>query len=286
MVQEIHRAETITAPPSPRILFVLSGGGLPGLDIHCGIWGALVSHGIEPTDCHGTSAGAIVALLQASGMDRYSFCSLLRSLKDKDVRKERVAWKLRIPFLDYWIDPEPIRVILEGFASSSYQNLRKGLACWAADYRTGSAVNAARPEIFADPAQAALASMSISGVFPPQIGLDGVPYIDGGIRRNLPLPANWRDYDHVYLCIASPQPRDYSLKGGILTHLIRNLQIAMYDQIRDPLDETAGAQNVTVLWPDVHTAKGFLHFDHSLIERAFAATLVALSSAKAKKGQP
>jgi predicted acylesterase/phospholipase RssA len=44
---------------SKRILFVRSGGGLMGLDIHCGIWSALAERGIEPTDCHGTSAGAI-----------------------------------------------------------------------------------------------------------------------------------------------------------------------------------------------------------------------------------
>jgi predicted acylesterase/phospholipase RssA len=254
---------------SKRTLFVRSGGGLPGLDIHCGIWAALAAHGIEPTDCHGTSAGAIVSLLQASGMEQHSFDSLLRHLRDSDVRSERFAWKLRMPFIDWWMDSDPIRVLLDGFATSSYAKLRTGLACWATDYRTGEAVNVAREEIFDRPVEAALASMSVSGVFPPLIGLDGRAYVDGGVRRNLPLPANWRDYDRVYLCIASAFPRDYSLRGGILTHLIRNIQIALLDQIQDPLDETRGAPNVTVLWPDVHTPKGFLHFDHDLIFRAF-----------------
>ena len=268
---------------SKRILFVRSGGGLPGLDIHCGIWAALAAHGIEPTDCHGTSAGALVSLLQASGMDRHSFESLLRHLKDSDVRRERFAWQLRMPFIDWWMDPEPIRVLLDGFAASAYSNLRTGLACWATDYRSGEAVNVARKEIFERPADAALASMSVSGVFPAQAGLDGRAYVDGGVRRNLPLPANWREYDRVYLCIASAFPSDYSFKGGILTHLIRNVQIAMQDQIEDPIDETNGAPNVTVLRPDVHTPKGFLHFDHDLIGRAFVQTMMVLDGVRSNR---
>jgi membrane protein YqaA with SNARE-associated domain len=46
-------------------------------------------------------------------------------------------------------------------------------------------------------------------------------------------------------------------------------------------DETAGAAHVTVLWPDVHTANGFLHFEHSLIERAYVATMRILNACSA-----
>lgn len=251
-----------------KTIIVRSGGGFPGLDIHAGISLAMEDAGIVPHAVHGTSAGAIISLLQAGGRSASYVAQLLESLSDRDVRAERTCWKLRMPWIDWFLDSAPIRELLALHGPGSYASLRMELACWAVSAQNGAAVNVARPEIFADPVDAAIASMSIAGVFPSVRGLNGIDYIDGGIRRNLPLPADWKDYDRVILCIAAPWPTDYAKTTGILTHLIRNFQIAMQDQIDDPLEEVSGAGNVLVLWPSVSGKGGMFRFDHSLIEEA------------------
>jgi predicted acylesterase/phospholipase RssA len=61
-------------------LFVRSGGGLPGLDIHCGIWLALEQAGIRADANSGTSAGAAVAALDSAGWSAADAKQLLSTL--------------------------------------------------------------------------------------------------------------------------------------------------------------------------------------------------------------
>lgn len=257
----------------PRTLIVRSGGGMPGLDIHAGLWLALDEAGCVPTDCSGTSAGALVSAAHASGRTAENFATILRDLSDSDVRNERFAWKLRIPWIDYFLESAPIRKVLNDIVVGRFDDLRCGLHCWATDVLSGQSVNVANPKIAESPAAAALASMSICGVFEAVTMLDDRQYVDGGVRKNLPLLGSWRDYDQVILCIASEKPRDYQKQRGILTHLLRNVHFLMLDQIEDVLDAVSinGAidSRVTVLWPDCHAPAGTLHFDHSLITMAY-----------------
>ncbi len=258
------------------VLFVRSGGGLPGLDIHAGIWLALAEAGITPSALSGTSAGAIISGLQASGRSHEWTAGLIASLRDRDVRKERFAWKARIPWIDYWLDPAPIAGLLESTLVSGWNDLIMPLRVWSTDVQNGNIKDTAESALASTPAQAILSSMSICGVFPPVILNDGRAYVDGGVRLNLPLPNNWRDYDDVYLLIATGGSLDYHRKHGILTNLIRNVQIMQFDQIADVLAVTDGAPNVHVVWPQIPTPRGALHFDHRLITEAYHLTIKAL----------
>lgn len=259
-----------------RVLFVRSGGGLPGLDIHAGMWCALSQQGIEATDCWGTSAGAIVSALDAAGWRPGHATARIRTLHDCDVRQERPFWRLRSPWIDHYLRNEPISRVLSGLVPNAWEGFQKPLRVYATMAQIGEAFNVADRAFFERPADALLASSAICGAFPAVTGGDGNDWYDGGVGRNLPAPQSAREvagFDEVWLLVASGAPLSYRKKTGILTALVRNVRWMMQSQIQDAIDdceEAARASNVPVhaLWPDLATPSGTLHFDHDLIDRA------------------
>jgi predicted acylesterase/phospholipase RssA len=272
-------------PGKRKVLFVLSGGGMPGLDIHAGIWAALEASGIFATDLSGTSAGAIVGAANAIGWKAAGFGEYLRQHDDSDVRHGRSLWQVRAPWLESIHDNDRIRIILETVMPPQWIKVTKPFSAWACRKRTGSRVNVARPELAETPADAVLASMAISGIFPSVRLLDGEDYVDGGMRFNLPLLSNWRDYDEVWLLIGKTRPQDYE-GTGIVSNLIRNLDILQLDQIQDVLDETGSilggacgnaGPRVRVIWPELPCKTSMLRFNHDLIDAAYVYTLRQLN---------
>ena len=263
-----------------KILFVRSGGGMPGLDIHAGIWSALTQCGIVSTANSGTSAGAIVSAMDSTGWHPDNAVDYLRLHDDASVRDPHAFWYLRAHWLESIHDNARIKIVLDGALPYAWYNVVKPFSAWATRLSDCAYINVARPEIAATPADAVLASMSICGLFPSVTLLDGETYIDGGVRFNLPLTLDWEDYDDVYLLIASPRPADYPRQNGILTNLIRNVQALAFDQIDDILRTTAKAPTVRVIWPDCRSDSGLLHFDHDLIEDAYLKTMNILHNQK------
>ena len=81
-------AETDPVPHRPRIGLVLSGGGARGM-AHIGVLKVLEDLKV-PIDCiAGTSVGAIVGGLYASGMDAHSIDAVMRSLDWQDAFRDR-----------------------------------------------------------------------------------------------------------------------------------------------------------------------------------------------------
>lgn len=291
---------------TPRTLFVLSGGGMPGLDIHAGILSALAQRNIAPDAIAGTSAGAIVGSLLAAGRTPANLLAIIAELTDADVRSERFGWKMRMPWLDSFLDNAPIKRLLDSLLPATWDEMRLPFDAWATELTTGAPVNVANPALARAPADAVLASMSICGVFPPVMLCDGLPYVDGGVRCNLPLPHDWRTYDQVYLLIASQRPADYRKTTGILTHLLRNVQYLMLDQLEDTIEQATaepGPIRVTglspespvlhpsnprvhIIWPQLPVPNGALHFDHSLITRAAQSAADALDRIARKPFNP
>jgi len=269
-----------------RILFCRSGGGLPGLDIHCGIWRALARAGIHATDCIGTSAGAVIGALDAAGYSANAACEILSNLSDEDVIHERFAWKERIMWIDYICEQDPIRKLLEDLLSGRPQAepLQKNFTAVTNRVLDGARIDwkfLAESKLISEAPtsvnliEAILASMAISGIF-PWVKINDFDYTDGGTRANLPLPGNWEKYDEVWLLVAT-RPLDYrKAYNNVLARLLLNLDFYAMDQIRDVLDElveitAAGGQaktKIRVIWPDFYSTTSILHFDHALIEDA------------------
>lgn len=253
-----------------RILFVRSGGGMPGIDIHAGMWAALEQFGICSTDCSGTSAGAIVSAFDAIGYSATRAVALVRNLKDSDVRQDVPGWKFRIPWLDHFIRNEPIRAVLLTLLSDVHRPaLDKGLQIWAQDRMTAEARDMMTiPE--ASLVDAVLASMSISGVFPP-VQIAGDTYVDGFGASNLPVPKDLTPYDEIWLLVATGNAKDYLKTRGILTHLIRNIDFLMQGQMKESIEDAQAAtdKKVRLLWPAVHRRGSSFAFDHGLIDESY-----------------
>lgn len=270
-------------------LFCWSGGGLPGLDIHTGIWKALTELEITPTANAGTSAGAIMAAFCSAGISQSDIEALLRSLSDSDVRAERFWWKVRAPWIDYFLDNAPIRALLTKLLPERFMDLRMPLSVVVTRVRDGQQTFfTERKSASVSLIDAVLASMSISGVF-PHVNINGEDYADGGVRANLPLPANWSEFDEIYLLIAS-RPVDFAFSDqqatsgqesvhGLLARLMLNLDWYALDQIQDTVffltreHKKLRGPPFHIIWPTCGRAAGALRFQHDFIDQAYQQTM-------------
>ena len=249
---------------------------MPGLDIHAGMWKALHEAGIDATHCVGTSAGAIISGVDAAGHSPTEFSTFLASLSDDDVRHERLFWKVRFTLIDYFLESDRILKLIKDWTFPSL----KPLSVVATRARDGAQIYFEFNGSYLDDfTLCILASMSICGVF-PKVTIKDEEYVDGGVRANLPLPVNWKEYDEVYLLIASGRPEVYHKETGILTNLFKNIGWLMQDQILDVISSTEKSQYVHVLWPPLDTPKGTLRFDHDLIDQAYQWTASQISERK------
>jgi len=260
-----------------RILFCRSGGGLPGIEIHLGCWLALEHCGIHATHLQGTSAGAIVSAFDSSEWHPGDAEHLVRSLHVDDVVDYRAAWKLRAAFLANICSGEKISSVLRSYLPETWGAYTKPLAAWATQAGTSRRINVFRDTIAHCPVEAVEMSSRIPAVFPPIRGSDGLYYVDGGMRHNLPLPADWQNYDEVWLIIASGAPSNTDPGRTVLGNLLRVFRHLMADQILDVLEEVNGAPNVHILWPRIETPSMLEFSDsHELIERSYAEAMAQI----------
>ena len=260
-----------------RVLFCRSGGGLPGLDIHIGMWLALASCDVHATHVHGTSAGAIISALDSAEWDPKAAEDLLLSLDTSDVVDYRTLWRLRAAFLANICSGSAVLEVLQKKLPATWDAYQKPLSVWTTQAETSRRINAFRPTIAHSPVESVAMSSRIPAVFPPVQGVDGLYYVDGGMRHNLPLPADWQTYDEVWLLIASGAPSDTDPADTTLGNLLCVFRHLMADQILDVLDEVHGAKNVRVIWPRLKTPS-MLEFDHSLIDKAYVETLKQINT--------
>lgn len=270
-----------------KIAICRSGGGVDGLDIHAGIWRALEDRGIVGDELHGTSAGAIATAADAANWGSMQFYSVVGSLEDTDVRDPRVGWPLRLMWVPSIWGGKKIKALLRDLFPETWGELR---AKWrqpahvyatrigdaeCVDMMTMDTLGWANGVYAESPRDAIYASLAIPCVLPPY-SYKGHGYRDGGIRRNLPLPANWREYEHIYLCVASGKRAKYADANDTLSQALTLLQQFVADGVMDVLEETRGATNVTLIWPEPESRGGMLRFDHDLRDAAYEHALEVL----------
>ncbi len=193
----------------PRICLVLSGGGARGM-AHIGVLKVLEDLKI-PIDCiAGTSMGAIVGGLYASGMTAQQIDATMRSVdwqeafRDAPPRRELAFRRkqddsnflVRLPlglkhgkillpkgFIQGQKLQETLRQLTLPFSNSTdFDQLPTPFRAVATDLETGNAVLLDKGDL----AIAMRASMSAPGVFAP-VEANGRLLVDGGLAENLPI---------------------------------------------------------------------------------------------------
>jgi NTE family protein len=197
------------APMRPRICLVLSGGGARGI-AHVGVIKALEEMRV-PIDCiAGTSMGAVIGGLYASGMTAAQIDETIRSVdwqeafRDTPPRRDLTFRRkqddrnflVRLPlglkhkhlllpkgFIQGQKLEETLRQLTLPFSNSTnFDQLPTPFRAVATDLVTGAAVLLDKGDL----AIALRASMSAPGVFAP-VDYQGRLLVDGGLAENLPI---------------------------------------------------------------------------------------------------
>ncbi len=190
--------------PGP-VALVLSGGGAKGI-AHAGAIAALEARGIRPDLVVGTSMGAVVGALYASGHGARALDSLARALPlaqafrgyrpeppavfadrppllvwaEERGHLELQASAVEVPLVNRLLATELLEANLA--AAGDFDRLPIPFRAVAADLLADSLVVFRRGDL----AAAVRASASIPIVFPP-LEIDGRRLVDGGIVANIPV---------------------------------------------------------------------------------------------------
>jgi NTE family protein len=197
------------APSRPRIGLVLSGGGARGLS-HVGVLKVLEAEHIPIDAIAGTSMGAIVGGLYASGMSaaelerellKVQWAAVFASRVDRQHLSQRrkeedfeISSVLELGVRDGEVrtptgavSSRGLEILLRGYTLPvrtvhDFNNLPIPFRAVATDLETGAPVVIDRGDL----ALALRSSMSVPGVFPPT-EVDGHLLADGGLVDNVPV---------------------------------------------------------------------------------------------------
>ena len=245
-------------PERPKIGLVLGGGGGKGM-AHIGVLKVLEELRIPVDYIAGTSMGAIVGALYASGLSTGEIEWLITgvdwndvfsgnpSRQDIDFRRKREDFQ--IFFLTLGVKDGGIRMprgvvkdqkvnllfemlMLHTAEIDDFDKLPIPFRAVAADIETGEMVVLKDGKL----SDAARASMSVPGAFPP-IELNGRVLIDGGIVRNVPIDIAREMGADVIICVDVGKPlltRD-NLKGP-LAIMNQMLDIMMKKNVEEQIN--------------------------------------------------
>lgn len=198
-----------TMPAAPRIGLVLSGGGARG-SAHIGVLKVLDDLGVHVDAIAGTSMGAVVGGLYASGLSGREIESLMTAVNWSDAFRDRperkdlnfrrkaedlnflVKFPLGLRGGDFLLPKALIqgqklnqilrRLTLPVAGVRDFDALPIRFRALATDLETGAAVVLKDGDL----AEAMRASMSAPGVFAP-VEINGRLLVDGGLSANLPV---------------------------------------------------------------------------------------------------
>jgi NTE family protein len=171
-----------------KIGYALGGGGARGLS-HIGVMKVLEEHGIYPDVIAGTSIGALVGALYASGLRAGDIERALRL----DLRRLAMLADVRLS-LSGLVQGKRVTSALKSFLGDlTFADLKIPFACVATDIvngqeivlRTGLVISAVR------------ASISVPGLFTP-VKVRGRYLVDGGLVNMVPV-STCRDMGAEYV---------------------------------------------------------------------------------------
>lgn len=191
----------------PKIGLVLSGGGAKGL-AHIGALKIIEESGIEIDYIGGTSMGAIIGALYASGYTAHQLDSIFEQLDFDELIQDEIPRTSKTFFEKSEADKYAVTLPFDGFKVSFPSGLSKGqnvynlfsrltshvstiddfsklpipFFCMATNVETGKAVMLEKGYL----PQAISASGALPSLFSPVI-IDDKVLIDGGVKNNYPV---------------------------------------------------------------------------------------------------
>ena len=169
-------AVEIVIPP-PKIALVLGGGAARGF-AHVGVIKVLESQQLKPSILVGTSAGSVVAALNAAGFGGFD---LQRRALDLD---EKAVSDWALPNRGFIKGESLQNYINEAVHGRPIEQLAVPLGVVATDLRTGEPIVFRR----GNTGMAVRASSSVPGVFQP-VTIQGREFVDGGLTSPVPVKA-------------------------------------------------------------------------------------------------
>lgn len=234
---------------SKRLGLALGGGGLRGF-AHIGVLEVLEDHGIPVHYLSGTSAGALVAALYASGLSAYQIEALTLTLKPSDYLDYNISGMIKY-FLSCYIPGmnAPLEGIIKGdkienlvykwTGGKTLHDCRIPLAIIACDIDTGREViftnrdfdwEWGNPVVIKDAllSEAVRASISIPATFVP-LDYQNMQMVDGGLKSMVPVEAQ-KVLGAEYI-LAVNLGSDYYQEGvsGIPAIIARSLDILTFE---------------------------------------------------------
>ena len=195
-----------------RIGYALGGGGARGL-AHIGVMKVLEEHGIYPDVIAGTSMGALVGALYASGLRAGDIERALRLDLRRLAMLADVTWSL-----SGLVKGKRVTAALESFLGDlTFADLKIPFACVATDIVNGQQIIMRSGPVIT----AVRASISVPGLFTP-VKVRGRYLVDGGLVNMVPV-STCRDMGAEYVVgvnvIPDPagrihEPEDETDDGG------------------------------------------------------------------------
>ncbi|MBK8575321.1 MAG: patatin-like phospholipase family protein [Elusimicrobia bacterium] len=215
----------------PRVGLVLSGGGARGL-AHIGVLKVFEREGVPVDLVVGTSVGAIVGALYASGVPSAEIEKMASVVGWDQLTDLSSAKVVRLLVSERLLSTQKMETYLKDrIGEKTFADLKTEFACLATDVRTGEGIVLREGSV----ALAARASATMPGIFEP------VPYrhrllIDGGVVDNVPTSVARRLGADLLICLYVPADLSRHNPSNVLTMLTQALyiqgQVVSEDQVK------------------------------------------------------
>lgn len=270
-------------PIKKPVLCCVEGGGVRQIENAAGVLLAMADKGIRPEYYMGSSAGAIISGLMASGMEPSTLVDLIKETPVSSLFKPRSLWHWIMSFLPgqctSFFDPTGTYNLMKQYVNDRAKEYAKVAVTKMRSKTCACPV----PQMCAATPATIMASMAIPCVFPPVL-INGEKYEDGGVLNILPLPT-WKDagkYSHIYviLCNADESKTDDSVPGVLKSAIYALLDTMDRERVSFYESGWPEKKNVTVLKTSPYPSS-LLDYskDHGLITHAYEETLKQLDQA-------
>ncbi|NND32958.1 MAG: patatin-like phospholipase family protein [Saprospiraceae bacterium] len=204
-----------------KIGITLSGGGARGM-AHIGVLQALEEHGLAPEVICGTSAGAIIGVLYASGFKPLE----IKSFAEKsNIYK---VFRLVIPRRGLSNQDYVYRQLKELIPENSFASLEKKFFVGVTNLNQGKHEIWDRGPLH----EVVIASSAIPGVFQP-VEINGNYYVDGGVMNNLPADHMQSHCDFLIASnVVTKVEKSNNELNGIKSILARVFEISLWYRSR------------------------------------------------------